>query len=397
MNPPPGGAPPSLLALGPMTLMIGITFALQAGAIYFNSRLVKEYRGAFTEFAATLSMSIGYLVMIALGQPSFAIGITSNIAIYTGNTLMYIAICQFTERPLDRWAIYGVVPLGYLALLLTFLLPIPIIVVTDLVNIPLSLASGIILLRANTRGFQSGARFTAIPLIIYALLSFARMVSAIISPREIAPGESLTNTVSILLVFILSYLWTAGFILMITQRLQSDLNDLAMNDMLTRVRNRRAMHELLNFELKRKEREVKDFSIILLDVDHFKRVNDTYGHDIGDEVLKWMAQNLQAAARVQDTVSRWGGEEFLILLPSTTLEDAFQIAERIRAHIEATPFVGQENTLKITFSAGVSCSSEYFDIEKLCKVADEALYIAKRTRNRVVPQNQIELEYRSVP
>ena len=372
--------------------MIGITFLMQAIAIAFSSAAVKEYRGVRTFFLSTLSMSAGYFFLLLHPQVGFAIGIASNIAIFTGNMLLYLSVCQFTETPLRRWITHGLIPLGYLGLLLTFILPIPIIVITEIVNIPLSLASAYILLKSNNRAFRMGAFVTATPLIAYAIVSLVRMISFLISPRDIAPGESITNVLSVLVVFILSYLWTAGFILMISQRLQTHLNELAMNDMLTRVRNRRAMHELLNYELRRAEREIKDFSIILLDVDHFKRVNDTYGHDVGDEVLKWMAQHLQLSSRIQDTVSRWGGEEFLILLPATTLEEAVDVAERVRSHIEHTPFTYKDAALNITFSAGVSFSREHQNVEKLCKVADAALYLAKRTRNRVVSQEQLPQE-----
>ena len=79
---------------------------------------------------------------------------------------------------------------------------------------------------------------------------------------------------------------------MISQRLQSDLNDLTMNDALTRIRNRRAMQNMLDFEMRRVDKEIRDFSIILLDVDHFKRVNDTFGHDADDIVLQWLASTI---------------------------------------------------------------------------------------------------------
>ena len=386
MNPPP----PSLLGLGTMTLMIGITFAMQSTAIFVNSRIVKEYRGVGTECLATLALSLGYFLLVWHPRFGYPIGITSNIAIYTGNMLMYIAVCQFTERPLHRWAIYGVIPLGYLGLALTLFMQIPIMTITDLVNIPLSMASAIVLLRSNNSAFRVGTYLTATPLILYALVSLSRTVITLISPREVAPGNSLTNSLSILVIYVLSYGWTAGFILMISQRLQSDLNDLAMNDMLTHVRNRRAMHSLLEYELRRAERRIKDFSIILLDLDHFKHVNDTYGHDTGDEALRWIASSLQTAARIEDTVSRWGGEEFLILLPATPLDEAVRVAERMRAQIESMEFTYKDVTLNLTFSAGVSCSKDYPSVDDLCRVADQALYVAKRTRNRVVSQEQIK-------
>jgi len=373
-----------------MTLMIGITFAMQSTAIFVNSRIVKEYRGVGTECLATLALSLGYFLLVWHPRFGYPIGITSNIAIYTGNMLMYIAVCQFTERPLHRWAIYGVIPLGYLGLALTLFMQIPIMTITDLVNIPLSMASAIVLLRSNNSAFRVGTYLTATPLILYALVSLSRTVITLISPREVAPGNSLTNSLSILVIYVLSYGWTAGFILMISQRLQSDLNDLAMNDMLTHVRNRRAMHSLLEYELRRAERRIKDFSIILLDLDHFKHVNDTYGHDTGDEALRWIASSLQTAARIEDTVSRWGGEEFLILLPATPLDEAVRVAERMRAQIESMEFTYKDVTLNLTFSAGVSCSKDYPSVDDLCRVADQALYVAKRTRNRVVSQEQIK-------
>lgn len=389
--PPPPLPPPTLLGLGTMTLMIGITFLVQAIAIALSSIAVREYRGVRTFFLSTLSMSVGYFLLLWHPQIGFAIGIASNFAIYTGNMLLYLSVCQFTETPYQRWVAYGLIPLGYLGLLLTFVAPLPILWVTESVNIPLSIASAYVLLKSNHRAYRLSAYVTAIPLIMYSLVSFARLIFGFLPPGAPGAGNE-SQAPFVLMVFILSFLWTAGFILMISQRLQAHLTELAMNDMLTRVRNRRAMHELLDYELRRAERRVKDFSIILLDVDHFKRVNDTYGHDTGDEVLRWMAGNLQFAARVEDTVSRWGGEEFLILLPATALDDAVEVAERIRAHIESTPFGFKDVTFNITFSAGVSCSKEHPDVDELCKVADQALYLAKRTRNRVVSQGQLSQE-----
>lgn len=390
--PPPPLNPPSLLALGPITLMIGITFLMQAIVIFTSSFVIREYRGVRAFFLSTLCLSLGFFLLLFHPQFGFAIGITSNIAIYTGNMLMYLAICQFTEKPPQRWILYILIPLGYFALLLTFFLRIPIIVITESANIPLSIASAYTLIKSDNKAFRLSAYLTALPLFLYALVSLMKVTFGIVSPAEIAPGQTAVNSTSILIVYVLSFLWTTGFIFMISQRLQHQLNELAMNDMLTRVRNRRAMHELLNYELRRSERRVKDFSVILLDVDHFKRVNDTYGHDTGDEVLKWMAASLQLSARIEDTVSRWGGEEFLILLPATALDEAVEVAERMRAHIESSTFAFKDVTLKITFSAGVSCSKEHPDVDELCKIADQALYLAKRTRNRVVSQEQLQTE-----
>ena len=380
---------PPLLALGPITLMVGITFLMQAIIIALSSVAVKEYRGVRMFFFATLVMSAGFFVLLVHPGPNFAVGFTSNVIIYTGNLLFFISICQFTETSPYRWVTNGLIPLGYLAFLSTLFVPLRLLVITETVNIPLSLASAYILFQSKYKAFQIGARLSASALTLYAVVSVWRLIIVIFSIPT-SSGVSGADPLVALTVFVLSFLWTAGFILMISQRLQSHLNDLAMNDMLTRVRNRRAMHQLLEYELRRAERRVKDFSIILLDVDHFKNINDTYGHDTGDEALKWLTTNLGKIARLEDTISRWGGEEFLILLPATALDEAVRVAERMREQVESTAFTFKDITAKLTFSAGVSCSREFPDVDELCKIADQALYIAKRTRNRVVSQNQLQ-------
>jgi len=246
--PPPPLNPPSLLALGSITLMIGITFLMQAIVIFTSSFVIREYRGVRAFFLSTLCLSLGFFLLLFHPQFGFAIGITSNIAIYTGNMLMYLAICQFTEKPPQRWILYILIPLGYFALLLTFFLRIPIIVITESANIPLSIASAYTLIKSDNKAFRLSAYLTALPLFLYALVSLMKVTFGIVSPAEIAPGQTAVNSTSILIVYVLSFLWTTGFIFMISQRLQHQLNELAMNDMLTRVRNRRAMHELLNYE-----------------------------------------------------------------------------------------------------------------------------------------------------
>jgi diguanylate cyclase (GGDEF)-like protein len=381
-----------MLDLGTITLMIGIIFVMQAIAIAFNAVAVKEYRGPRVFFLATIALAFGFIILLFGNiMPKPTIGLISNIVIMTGNILLYIAICRFSSRQVNRILIYGLVPLGYLAFIVLALLPkgISIIFVTLIVDIPLNIAGALVLLRNNNRPYRLGVYLTAIPLLIYGMLSVVRIVIGILIRGQILPGESLSNILDILALFILSFLWTAGFILMISQRLQSDLTDLAMNDVLTRVRNRRAMLGLLNFEMRRVQRDVKDFSIILLDIDHFKHVNDTYGHDVGDQVLHWMAQTLQNSLRIQDVIARWGGEEFLVLLPETLLDEAVGIAERLRTKVAATDASGVSQPIRITFSAGVASASQYPDVDQLCKTADRALYVAKETRNRVISQTQL--------
>jgi Diguanylate cyclase, GGDEF domain len=318
MNAPPDGAPPELLSLGTITIMIAITFFMQSGAIFFNSSMVREYKGVKTAFLATLSLSLGFAIMMLHPYLTpILMGLLSNLMMMTGHILIYIAICRFLDQIPNKYFAYGLIPLGYLVLIAAGLFPrgLPLIFITQFVGFPLDMSCAWNLHKTDNKRFSLGAYLTAVPLLIYGLITIIRIITGILSPHEVLPGPTLSNIFDVLSFYVLSYLWIAGFILMISQRLQSDLNDLAMNDALTRVRNRRAMQGLLDFEMTRVPREVKDFSIALLDIDHFKHVNDTHGHDVGDQVLHWTAQLLQASLRVQDVVARWGGEEFLILLP----------------------------------------------------------------------------------
>lgn len=319
-------------------------------------------------------------------------GYLSGLLLICGYFLFYLAICRFTGASFFRLLVYGFLPLGILVLTLSAILNLhwlPLIDLSLVLGFGFNIATVLTLYRSDYSRYKLSAYTTAIPLLLYAVILIGRLIAGFISRVAIMPVPSFTSIFSAMALFVFSYLWTSGFILMISQRLQGDLNDLAMNDALTRVRNRRAMQEMLNFEMRRLEKDVRDFSIILLDLDYFKRVNDRYGHDMGDRVLQWMASTLQNHMRAQDVVARWGGEEFLILLPDTALEEAMQIANRLHAVVNKTAFELPTEALKVTFSAGVACSKTNREVNHLCKVADQALYRAKQTRNIVVSQDVI--------
>ncbi len=168
--------------------------------------------------------------------------------------------------------------------------------------------------------------------------------------------------------------------------LHEKLRDFAARDPLTGVFNRGAILELLQRELARSEREGVSIGVIIADLDHFKRVNDTYGHQVGDAVLCEAVNRIKAAVRAYDFVGRYGGEEFLVFSPKCDLRAAVQQAERIREYIAREPVIAPPATVQITASFGV-CASEadvQNDFTTLIKAADAALYRAKeRGRNRV--------------
>ncbi len=152
-------------------------------------------------------------------------------------------------------------------------------------------------------------------------------------------------------------------------------------DKLTDIYNRRKMEEIITYELVQQKRYDSPFSFIMVDIDHFKKFNDTFGHDIGDEVLIEFAKTVKENIRNSDTVARWGGEEFVVLLTNTTLDDAMNVAENLRKAVSLTT---HKIAGSVTASFGVTEVIKDDSIELMFKRADKALYIAKENgRNRV--------------
>jgi diguanylate cyclase (GGDEF)-like protein/PAS domain S-box-containing protein len=170
------------------------------------------------------------------------------------------------------------------------------------------------------------------------------------------------------------------------RQLNARLEQLAMTDELTRVANRRAFFMRGSEEIKRAQRYQTPLSLLMLDIDEFKLVNDTYGHDAGDVALKCVAKALQDNIRQIDLLARLGGEEFGILLPNTKATEAYRLAERLRAAIEKETCSSQNCIIRVTVSIGVAkLDEEMMNTDHLLKNADIAMYQAKNQgRNRVV-------------
>ncbi len=159
---------------------------------------------------------------------------------------------------------------------------------------------------------------------------------------------------------------------------------LATRDELTGLFNRRHLQNVLAQELARFHRDGQAFSVCLLDIDHFKQINDSRGHEAGDKVLRTLAESIQTSVRSVDCFGRFGGEEFLLILPATSLAGAQQKAERLRQLVEALEFPELGSDLRVTVSIGVAeAGNEPFDAT--LRRADTALYVAKKAgRNRVM-------------
>ncbi len=182
----------------------------------------------------------------------------------------------------------------------------------------------------------------------------------------------------------------------------------ALEDHLTGLSNRRAMQHALTAELRRHERTREPVALIMLDVDHFKRVNDRFGHPAGDAVLCTVAQQVRSACRGMDVAARVGGEEFAVLAPGLHAQDATRVAERIRRALEDASTMFGDATIKVTLSAGVATTDELqppVDVQALWAASDVQLYRAKQGGRNLVktagkdsfPQHPTPLSLPQVP
>jgi diguanylate cyclase (GGDEF)-like protein len=222
---------------------------------------------------------------------------------------------------------------------------------------------------------RRSAAFTAFPILSFALLAYYGL-------QEFRPSTIIPLGLTTVLIFYAYYLISASIS---ASRRQRELERISYSDSLTGSYNRRHMERRIDEELGRYRRTGQAFSLILIDIDFFKRVNDEHGHDCGDFLLKAIVGDISAAVRAADTLARWGGEEFLLLLPATDGERAAALAERVRSRIEAREHEYAGAAISVTATLGLSVSGPGDGRAEVVKRADVALYRGKEAgRNRVV-------------
>jgi diguanylate cyclase (GGDEF)-like protein len=242
------------------------------------------------------------------------------------------------------------------------------------------------------QGHRTGLIISLILLTLITLLLYAPL-SALDVPDYPSgfKGRFLVSIFATLLIaWVLEYSRNLAFSTL--QHYHRELEEVARTDYLTGVFNRRAMIEKLNAEISRFNRTGEVFSILLIDIDHFKQINDMYGHATGDFVIKAITQLMQDQLREHDAISRWGGEEFLILLPNTVREQAHYVGELLRKNIESRGLSTENNAaIELTVSVGISSAEKTSDALVLVDQADARLYQAKRGgRNQVVSSDPLQ-------
>lgn len=305
--------------------------------------------------------------------------------------LLYTGFCRFFARPVPTKTLAGSLAL-LIALLALFhygydMLHVRIALVS-LFHGVLCLAIGLLVLRASANDTaRYSCRFTGCMAIFFA---FSHGVRGIVHGSNIEQLSSAFQSSPVNLLFIsmgtmVIPVFAMGIIMIVHNRMMEQAMAAANRDFLTGAWSRRAFFELAERELVRVRRTGRALSLLLFDVDHFKQINDTHGHAVGDRVLQEIVQRAEKEIRGMDCIARVGGEEFAVLLPETDAAAAMVIAERLRLTLAAAPDPEQVRLVSCTVSIGMAVRTGQESIADLMRRTDAALYQAKAGgRNRIV-------------
>ncbi len=384
-----------------LLLCLVIVSAAMALSIYIV--LQPRERNGLSKWAIALTLeSAAWLLFAMHGITSLTVSVIfANFLLSAAQALKLAAIYEYRGLKLPRWQ--WVLPIfGNLLVFIVLLhrhLHEQMIAGSFIYSIQMLLI--LVALGRDTdsrvgRAWNLLFSSTLLILTIYLLRAFN-----ILSSQQFFASLPISITPhSILLIVLLSVIGlciteSMGFVLMIKQRSDREILSLAMTDSLTGIFNRRAFMANADKECSSAQRNGLPLALLMIDVDHFKKINDRYGHPTGDEVLAEIARILTTRLRKEDTIGRYGGEEFCILLPGTDENGALAIGENLRQAISATPLTKGKTPIFATVSIGITVqppidSLDSPDFTKLLAAADTALYQAKGDgRNRVVLVNSL--------
>ncbi|WP_416401055.1 GGDEF domain-containing protein [Alicycliphilus denitrificans] len=368
-----------------MTVASSVTMAVAIVAVRHNAR--KDGLGLWS--IALLLHACAYVLLALRGRvPDMVSVVLANIVLSGVFALMLAAVLQFQGR-VPRWW-QTAVPVAATAVLFTVFVEhyvARLVIAGMLFSAQLGLSLWA-LWRPPQPTPGRGARLIMVGVTLQAVSLMARAALAVGGQMptagllEASPIQFLTFFAT----FVVVILSSLGMIFMVKDRADADNRYFATHDELTGVANRRALIQALDRDVAHAVRSGEPYALLMLDVDHFKSVNDGHGHRAGDQVLCHVAAILRARLRAQDLVGRYGGEEFVVLLPGTPARGAAGLAETLREAVEQTPCEYGGRAIPVTVSIGV-CGArlEGGDTwDRLIHAADQALYAAKAAgRNRV--------------
>lgn len=372
----------------PSLLVMSIT-ATAAMALALAVMRPRRGEGQGLWALALAAYAFAYVFVLARAPVPLASDLVlSNTAVSLALALLLCAIARYHARALPRWpTALPVAATAALMLAYTDNYQARVLATSLLWTAQLALALWA-LWWPRAPAQQRGAVLISVALGLQGTLLLARALWFLVHPMpsgDFLDGDHVSPLalVASLAVLVLA---TMGFVLLAKDRADATNLHLASNDELTGLANRRLILQTLARDVARAVRHHQAYAVLMVDIDHFKEVNDRLGHLGGDEVLCHVAHLLRRHLRTQDLAGRWGGEEFLLLLPDTSATGAQIVAEKLRQWVEKSPCTYRGETLHVTISIG-RCADELEpgdEPEHLIDAADRALYAAKHDgRNRV--------------
>jgi diguanylate cyclase (GGDEF)-like protein len=372
-----------LTALGSAMMSVGM-FAV--------ARTYPTYIKGITWWAwACVARAVGWVLLGAHGAiPDFFSIALANTLVVLSLAINYHALCAFTDEPPRDGVSVGVVGATGAGLVYFTSIAPNGMARTDVMLAGLavlSLRCGQQLLGDPRTGYPLSYWLTGVGFLGGGAVFTARLFyEVVVGPRPFGLFAGYERQdMTFLVLYVTGVILNFGFLMMCTHRLTTELARLATLDPLTELSNRRNIEHIAAWEVQRAQRASLPFSVLLVDLDNFKAINDTYGHAAGDAVLQAFAGEARRQLRGQDIIGRYGGEEFLVVLPNTLRAAALGTAERLRHALEEVRVPHKGRLLSFTVSIGAAeYTASDLGWEKLIARADAALYAAKsQGRNQV--------------
>lgn len=377
------------VALALSLLSIGVTMLISTRSLPPNLR-----RGAGNWSVACLVQTVGWTLLAARGYVADPVSILGgNVAIAFSLSFHYRAIksirgenWRLTET---YWPVAVIAVTFFVFTLVTPNFWLRVLVISAVGAVYLSICAYLLFGISSDRTVSSfrltGAGFGLLAVTLGARAVTAFMNSLAPSTQSLLVADHLQQ-LFFLLIFLAVYLVSFAFVLMTAEALTWDLARLATLDPLTEIFNRRTLEDLGAREAARSRRDRSPLSVLMFDIDHFKSVNDAYGHPVGDAAIKHIVEVVREATRDEDVLARYGGEEFIVLMPATDVHAANHAAERVREKVATSPLSSGNGKVSLSVSVGVATAAgAATSFKALVEASDEALYAAKRAgRNCVV-------------
>ncbi|MCE9660625.1 MAG: GGDEF domain-containing protein [Burkholderiales bacterium] len=378
--------------------MVAVTQAVLAGVWLFGSSLMGEIRRAAMHWAVFAGgSSFGFLLLIValhVGGPTQAEAVRAvgNMSVMLAIVALQRGVWIFVDHPPAMRVHVLVLAISLIASLIG-LAPaggsLRVATLSTLLSLVSLGVSRDLYLYARDRLHFRWPWLMAVP-GVFTVVGFTwRGLRVLVWPATVGSEiivDSPLNVASGLGYVVIVLAFHASLFALVVGRLLADLRHRARHDDLTGLLNRRAIEEGIEAQIRRSLRSGEPFSVLMLDLDHFKSVNDRFGHGVGDRALKHVAQSLKSGVREIDALARIGGEEFVALMPGATLAAVAPVADRLREQLAAHPLMLDDKAVPVTVSIGIAQWSEAGeDMSRLLVRADAALYQAKQLgRNRVV-------------